>query len=54
MQEITDHGIRKMRQSTGFGAKKNGLLNCRPNFQSNLTENVLIFTELLLLSVTVI
>ncbi|KAJ0094942.1 hypothetical protein Patl1_16837 [Pistacia atlantica] len=34
-KEKTEHGIIKLRQSTGFGAKKNELLNCRPNFQSN-------------------
>ncbi|KAJ0037315.1 hypothetical protein Pint_23630 [Pistacia integerrima] len=34
-KEKTEHGIIKLRQSTGFGAKKKELLNCRPNFQSN-------------------
>lgn len=41
MQEKTEYGIKKLRQSTGFGAKKNELLNCCPNFQSNHAKKVL-------------
>lgn len=41
MQEKTEHGIKELRQSTGFGAIKNEHLNCRSNFQSNLAKEVL-------------